>query len=285
MNTAYQITQNSIAVVHNGNSFTLRKDQPEFAPALSALKEGNYDAFYRICDKLTGVKAFVSEAIDGNVEVKGGSVLVDGIAFNNVLTERIIEFVGNGLPAEPLMNFLGRINENPSARAIQEAYRFLEHKKLPLTPSGTFLAYKAVQANYMSKTANPDSTYNDNSPGKLVQMKRNAVCDDAQIGCSTGLHVGSLEYAQDFASGNDKLVIVEVDPSKIVSVPFDCECQKMRVSEYRVIGDFKGAMETPLHDSDTGKPIVRDNLGQFAFGNNVHNKMVRDATGRFVRKS
>lgn len=284
-NVAYTITKNSIAIVYNGRSFTLRKEQPEFAAALSAIKDENFVTLFGICDKLAGVKSFVAGAVEGSVEVKGGKVFLDGVPFNNVLTERIVDFVSSGLPAAPLMNFLARISQNPSARAIEETYRFLEHKKLPLTPEGKFLAYKAVQHDYKSKTANPDGTYNDNTPGKLVKMKRNEVDDNANNGCSRGLHVGSLEYAKGFASGDDRLVLCEVDPKNVISVPFDCNCQKMRVCEYRVVCDFKGELNAPIHDSETGEEITRDNLGKFAFGNAQHKRMVRDSSGKFVRKT
>ena len=86
----------------------------------------------------------------------------------------------------------------------------------------------------------------DNTPGRVHEMKRNDVDDDARVACSNGFHVGSLEYATGFGP---KCVIVEVDPADVVSVPFDCDGQKMRVSKYRVVCDYKGALNGTLASS------------------------------------
>ena len=81
---------------------------------------------------------------------------------------------------------------NPSRRATEELYRFLEHKSMPLTPEGNFLAYKGVTSDFKDCY----SRKFDNSVGQTLTMIRNQVCDDANVGCSDGFHAGSYEYAK-----------------------------------------------------------------------------------------
>jgi len=78
--------------------------------------------------------------------------------------------------------------------------------------------------------------------GDAPTMQRHNVDDDANVGCSYGFHVGSLEYVRDFASGNDRIVIVEVSPADIVSVPHDCAHMKVRVCRYKVVAEYTGPL-------------------------------------------
>lgn len=73
-----------------------------------------------------------------------------------------------------------------------------------------------------------------NDPGTTVYMPRELVEHDPTIGCSRGLHVGTHNYAAHQFIG-DVLVLVEVNPADIISVPYECDAQKMRVARYTVL--------------------------------------------------
>jgi hypothetical protein len=77
-------------------------------------------------------------------------------------------------------------------------------------------------------------------------MPRGKVDDDFRRGCSFGFHVGTREYA---TSWGPRTMLVKVDPADVVSVPSDCECQKLRTSRYTVVCEDQGALTRPLHDS------------------------------------
>ena len=83
-------------------------------------------------------------------------------------------------------------------------------------------------------------------------MVRNSVCDDANIGCSYGFHAGSYEYAKGYASSGGHLMRVEIDPTDVVSVPLDCDCQKLRTAKYKVIAIHE-SIERPLDDGIYGE--------------------------------
>jgi hypothetical protein len=89
-------------------------------------------------------------------------------------------------------------------------------------------------------------------------MPRNKVDDNKEVGCSYGFHAGTLEYASDFASDSDKLVVVEIDPADVVSIPTDCNFQKLRTCRYKVVAEYE-------------KPLVESNCtSRFQTSNDVY---------------
>ena len=43
-------------------------------------------------------------------------------------------------------------------------------------------------------------------------------------------------------------MVVEIDPSDVVSVPLDCDCQKLRTAKYKVVSHFEKKLEEPMCD-------------------------------------
>jgi hypothetical protein len=153
--------------------------------------------------------------------------------------------------------------DNVSERAVQESYTWSSHKGLPITDDGMMVGYKgvAVHSGDTIKVKNGELKDGDhvdrytlktfrNNVGDVCSMKRRQVCDDHTQGCSSGLHVGTYEYACDWAGNTGVVVLVKFNPKDIVSVPSDCECQKMRVSEYEVIAIAREQLEEAVYAED-----------------------------------
>jgi hypothetical protein len=121
---------------------------------------------------------------------------------------------------------------NPSKRAVTELYGFLEKNSLPITPDGHFLAYKKVRFDYKDC----HSGTMDNSVGTVVEMERNAVDDDKDRTCSTGLHFCSQGYLNHF--GGERIVIVKINPRDVVSIPSDYNDSKGRACRYEVVDEI-----------------------------------------------
>jgi hypothetical protein len=122
----------------------------------------------------------------------------------------------------------------------------MQHKGIPLTDDGNFLAYKSVRKDYKDH----HSGQFDNSPGVVNEMPRNKISDDPRIECHEGFHVGALEYASTFKS-DGRVVVCEVDPVDVVCIPYDYSQQKMRVSKYKVIGNHNGeSLSSTTHVDD-----------------------------------
>jgi len=253
---AYLISdEGNISVVLKGKQYFVNSTDDVHAKVMDALREGKTeDEIFDVLDRVTAVQNYIE---DSDVKVIDGIVTYQGEEVHNTLTERILKFMRNELPVQPLINFLKKLMANPSYSARQELFDFLSHKSLPITEDGDFLAYKAVNNDYRDKWKGSF----DNSVGHTVSMKRFGVDDDRNHGCSAGLHAGTLEYVQNYGSfyedeeGNpspssDKCIIVKINPTNVVSVPLDCECQKLRTCEYTVLKDYEGEMEYHLYMDD-----------------------------------
>lgn len=171
---------------------------------------------------------------EGNIKVVNGSVLYRGQPISNYCLEKALEFAANGFPYKPLLRFMDRLMENPSRNSVQELYRFLEHKGIPITQDGYFLAHKVVRPDYMDKYSGTV----DNSVGKLISMPRNMVDDNMNNHCSNGYHVGALDYIYWYGKEGDRIMTVKVDPADCVSVPTDHDFMKLRVCKYEVVAEY-----------------------------------------------
>jgi hypothetical protein len=238
----YILTEKSLTVVIDGKAHTMNQDHPSWGLAKDALKDEEWERLEKLFDVASAVEDYFDQAV--GIEVKDGGVFYRGESVHGYCVDRILDFMRKGLPYQPLVKFFGKLLENPSARAVDELYRFLEHKQMPLTPDGNFLAYKGVNQDF---TDFYSGKFN-NSVGEVLEMRRNGVCDDANIGCSNGFHAGSYEYAKGYAQSGGNLMVVEIDPSDVVSVPHDCDCQKLRTAKYKVVGHYEHIEDAPMDD-------------------------------------
>ena len=235
----YILTDESLTVVVNGKSLTMESSNPSFREAVKAISDERWDDIEKLFDTSQAVEDYA----DGKVKVIEGVVYYDGEAVHNHVVGRILDFMRQGLPYKPLVRFLDKLMDNPSRRAVSELYAFLEHKAMPLTPDGNFLAYKGVRDDYTDWHSGKFR----NQVGDEHEMTRNKVCDDANIGCSHGFHAGSLDYAKSYGNGGH-LMVVEIDPRDVVSVPLDCDQQKLRTAKYKVVAHFEKKLEEPMCD-------------------------------------
>jgi len=236
-------TDGFLTVVVDGKQHTILASNPLFASAVSAFQIKDLDALMLALDpsrKFLNLYAKYEQ-----IEVKDGSVFVDGETISSVVADRIINFLADGNDCLPIFKFITRLQLNPSKRAVDELYTFLEHKNLPYTESGTFLAYKAVRHDFTDKHTGKFF----NGVGEVLSMPRNKVDDDKNVGCSYGFHAGTLKYASEFACGSDKMVLVEIDPADVVSIPTDCEFQKLRTCRYKVVAEYERPLDEHVYES------------------------------------
>ena len=246
MKIPYILTEESLTVVVDGKAMTMQKDHPAWTQAIDALNKEEYDRLENLFDVSKAVEDYVDQ--ESGISVKEGTVYFQGEVIHNVVVDKILAFMRQGLPFKPLVRFLGKLMANPSRRAVNELYAFLEHKSMPITPDGNFVAYKGVTEDFKDFHTRKF----DNSVGQTLSMTRNGVCDDANIGCSYGFHAGSYEYAKGYSSGGGHLMRVEIAPTDVVSVPLDCDCQKLRTAKYKVVA-LHETIERPLDDGIYGE--------------------------------
>lgn len=234
----------NLTLVLNNKSYQVLPDHINYRMILDILPTATEEALLKVVDIQKAVATFS----DGLVEIKDGQVTYEGEVVHGSISKRILEFMSKGLPFQPLVNFLNNLMENPSMQSQKELYDFLEHENLAITSDGHFLAYKAVRSDFKDKYRGVF----DNSVGQVVKMQRAKVDDDRARGCSDGLHAGALNYVASYGSveNGDRIVIVKINPRDVVSVPSDCNCEKLRTCRYEVVGEYQGELLKPLYSSN-----------------------------------
>jgi hypothetical protein len=235
-----------IAATINGQSYTIDTDHPKYTQALDAVRQKNWDGFINLINISKQVQSYFNGT---GVEIYDGSINYHGQVIHNTLTKRILNFMREGLPHEPLLNFFKNLMANPSKRAVDELYDFLEAGELPITEDGHFLAFKNVRSNYFDI----HSGKFDNSVGKVCEMPRNGVDEDKDRTCSSGLHFCSIKYLPHFSDGeNGKTMIVKINPRDVVAIPADYNNTKGRTCRYEVVAEHKDDWRSKLNRDESG---------------------------------
>ena len=255
MSVPFMWVDGNLTVILKNKAHQVLPEHTNYKMILEALPTANEDELLDLVD----LEKAVANFSDGLVEVKNGKVLFEGEEVHGSISQRILEFMKKGLPFQPLVNFLNNLMSNPSMQSQKELYDFLEHEHLPITEDGHFLAYKAVRSNYMDKYKGVF----DNHVGNVCEMRRAKVDDNRSVGCSNGLHAGALNYVASYGSveSNDRIVIVKINPADVVSVPSDCNCEKLRTCRYEVVGEYQGELLKPLYKSEFGEDDYHEDEG------------------------
>lgn len=292
MNPAILISSTGrISAVINGLPLVIETDHPNYSSILDAIRSKDYDLIPDLADVAAAVSQFVSDS--GKVFVQNGQVFYGATPVHNTVADRILSFISNDLPFQPILNFLENLMQNPSMRAVNELYGFLEHGNLPLTEDGHFLAYKKVRSNYKDIYT---GTF-DNSVGAVCEMQRNQVDEDKDRTCSYGLHFCSQEYLPYFGGSTENgfcVMIVKINPKDVVSIPSDYNNAKGRACRYEVVGELekeqwldnlKVYADYDAIDYDSDEDDEDDDNDYYAYkasGHKFYNN--RDNSGKFVKK-
>jgi hypothetical protein len=183
------------------------------------------------------------------------------------LAKKIESLKKEGLPITLFLPFWRELRQNPDYAVVNDRglYDFLSYRELPITEDGCIIAYRGVKKDYWSRSGNPATKVIQgktnksgqifNGVGEVIEIVRNQVTTDRTVHCHRqSLHLGSLDYAKGWG---ERVIVVKVNPRDVVSVASDCECQKLRVCKYEVIGDLEEEILAPATDS-VGKPIQEE---------------------------
>ena len=256
----FLIQGDNIVVVIGNVIHTVSKTHITYADVLSAIKAQDWDKVKEVIEP----KQVVLKYGKGNVTIEGSTLLWKGNEFNGYLAVRMIDMLKEGFSIDPFANFMENLMQNPSKRAIDELYGFLEKANMTITPDGYFLAFKKVDDNYydvhsgtvlnkpfdkmtvaeLCKLTTPQGkknevTVNCSTGVTVISMDRGQVDDDKDNTCSEGLHFCSEDYLQSF--GGSRIVILKINPRDVVSIPSDYSATKGRTCRYEVIGELEVA--------------------------------------------
>lgn len=251
MSIHWAILPNTIVVNFNGITKNISKDNENlYKNVLQAIREKRVDDIPAMLDVIGSIFVKSNKVI----EIKDGYVYIDGEAVENSISSRILQYTSNQIPFDGLVEFWRNLKQNPSYRARQRLFMFLENAGHPFTDDGHFIAYKAVTKDFKDIRT---KTF-DNSIGKLVQMDRNLISDDPDRACDPGLHVAAYAYLTESgyysktSSTEYVYICVKVNPKNVVCIPTDYNNMKMRVCEYEVIS----LSEAPLTEVHYSTPVA-----------------------------
>ena len=211
------------------------------------LQDSKDQSVIREAYEMLNIKTYINNITSGKVTVypqeyritytnDGGSIG----EFSGNLVSRIVEGALNHGDVNHLIKFADRLAGNPSYRAVNELYEFLEATDININEDGYVECFKRVNGD----STDVYSRTFDNSVGKVVQVPRNMVDEDSERTCSYGLHVCSKAYLNSYSGS--KIIKVLVDPADFVAIPKDYYGTdennqvkaKARVCKYKVVEDI-----------------------------------------------
>ena len=242
------INSDSVTVFPKGRPITVRRDNPNFYALRRACQQKDWDAIERLSSVENAVKAAVAKTFSASesVEVRNGVVFYRGEALDNAVTQKVIAMVSQGeQDVAPWVEFLDKLMQNPDRNSTEQLFNFLRGKDLPIDENGNVLGYKGVGPDFWSKHGNTktrvlqgkvnESGQILNEVGATIEIERNCVVNNPDEECAEGIHIGSFDYATDWA-GYGKVLLVSFNPKDAVSVPHN-DFAKLRVCKYKVVAD------------------------------------------------
>lgn len=268
---SFIVKSNVISGIVNGQSFTVNNTHPNYSRIKEALNDRNDELVVELLSFKKTVDKVINALVQNNlVTVNGNEVLFKGKVLHNAITRRILDLAREEFDFNPLVKFLENLMQNPSAKAIEELFDFLDRKNLPITEDGCFLGYKAISSDWYSKTSGKTELTKGtvredgrifNGIGEEIECERNQVDDDRDNECSYGLHVGALEYSGPggwFNNNGDRCIIVKVNPKNVIAVPKDHNATKIRVCAYTVVSEYKGALNKVVYSNDEELTTIKE---------------------------
>lgn len=212
----------------------------------------------------------------------------NGTPITGYAIEKLLGFLKDGLPIEPLVKFLDNLYKNTDQNVRERLYKFLEKNNLAITERGSFLAFKLVKED---GTPPYHGGQIQNEKGEWIPAKyevgKTYLYDKSRIvkttgECSTeGIYVGNKTYwgnqfnEKEEYTGTGLMLIAEIFPQDVENVPH-ADATKLVVSKMKVVDAYKSLREkvtktlweeTPKSTSTPKTQPKRDANGRFISNN------------------
>ena len=244
-------------ILGDGTIKSIGQDHPGFASIVAQLDTDPKadDVIRGLLDPANLIFAKTSK-VSERITLAGGTLLFDGDAVDGPLADFIVNIAQNSdntASYEAWIKFMENLANNPSQESKEHLFAFMTTHGLTVNNDGHIILYKGVRSDGTSIHAGygiVDGKAMDgnlpNEVGSTLEFPRSKVNANRGIGCATGLHAGTFEYASAFSQG--RLLTVAINPRDVVSVPSDHSNSKVRVSRYVVVevNDKDEAYNTPV---------------------------------------
>lgn len=221
--------------------------------------EMTLEEFLQEYDKIKNLEKQLNNIFNTNITINEITGDIDDSLIGNILKNPTLQNVfriNDENMKEAFNLFMTKLNNNVDLFIRQQLLKFIEYlnrsnkSKLTLSKDGNLLLYKAVEQvndNVFKPYHKGIGGYVNGEYSKqlyqkigdVVTMKRNDVESNPEKPCSQGLHCGTWEYAKYFGNEYSVILLCEVNPEDVVSVPYDCDSQKIRCSKYKIIKEVK----------------------------------------------
>lgn len=252
---SYLIQGDNLIVVCSGKTHILNKNtSPNFNDVLEAIKIGDWATV----ETKVNIGNAIKEFSEGNIVCEGGVIKYCGRPIDEAISKYVFSLMEHGLPYQPLLKFIENLYENPSNRSVSQLFTFLQKNDMPITEDGCFVAYKGVEADYMSQYCDEVTKEKVRyMVGDKPSMPRNLISDDPTMLCHRGLHACSLNYIINNWRC-DHIMLVKINPKDVVCIPNDCDHTKMRVCHMEVIGEHEYHKTKQMTDTLSSSPLYGD---------------------------
>jgi hypothetical protein len=234
MGSFVQITPHAATITVNGVPKTVHQTHPNFAEIRDLLMSDEFET--EDIEELMDVRASIAHRSHGSIVIEADQVLYKGQVMHGLLAQRLVEALeAGGQYFDRLIAFADNYYANPSYRAREQLWPFLEKGQNPIDEHGRFLAWKLVRSDY--RTSTPATCRTTSVPSSRWTAPRSTMIPTAPARpASTSAH-GTICPASARLVEDDRVMIVAVDPKDVVAVPTDYDNAKMRVCRYAVVGE------------------------------------------------
>lgn len=236
----YTISRDALTLFIGGIPYNADSGHPNYEKIIQLLMSGDYteDKLLELVSVRVHLENIIAAHQVQDVKIGTDTVWYKDRPVHSHLSTRMLDIVSKGLDVTPWALFMNKLYANPSRRAVEELYLWLEKSQMPITPEGNFLAYKKVRDDYSSYHLDPNGNKVWNRVGDIVSMERNEVEDDRRLTCAQGLHFCSWTYLPHYYGRQGRVMMLSVNPADVVSIPKDYDDAKGRAWQYKVVGEI-----------------------------------------------
>jgi hypothetical protein len=249
--------ESSVTAFIDGEMYVANQDHKNWDQIVAGITSGD-ESVVRLFDPAEEVaKRF--ERLTDRISVANGKVYFDGDHVDNAITDHILRMLEADEDFMSLVNFMDKLYQNPEQHSREQLYGWMRARpSITITSDGDLIAYKGLY----SETDEDGTLYKSWHSGKAivngevkegqipqrigdtVEMPRSEVEFNPAVGCSTGLHAGTFDYARNYGGSRVK---VAINPRDVVSVPTEHNEQKIRVCRYVVIDVADEELQAPVY--------------------------------------
>lgn len=256
---------NIVVFVPGSSPQVAHESHPNFAAIVDGALQGDVSVVELFDIAQTAAQKF--QRLSERITTANGRLYLDGEEVDNALSTQVLRFIEEGVDDwQPLIAFFENVQANPNEHSREQMFEWLNRRDFTITQDGLIVGYKGVKADlamddegdyaipvYCSIKSGKATVNGEvveglipTNPGDLVEMPRSEVEWDPSVGCHRGLHVGSWDYAFNFAKG--AVMEVHVNPRDVVSVPTDFDAAKVRCCRYTIINVVEVAYTAAVID-------------------------------------